>query len=119
MADYSRYVIKAEEKIAQFGASADFVLSGQEYDPLSGIMTGGEITVSVMALLTRPDKKALASGGVEYGDAVLLVSAAGLPDKPEPGALVRMGKRSWRIVALDEVAPDGTPILYKFQVRQA
>lgn len=119
MADYARHIAKAAAKIARYGSMAEFVSTEPAYDPISGQMIGGEKIEQAMAVLTKPDQKALASGSIQYGDAILLVPAGGLSERPKPGGIARMSSRTWRIVAIDEVAPDGTPILYKLQVRQA
>jgi hypothetical protein len=53
---------------------------------------------------------------IQMGDKKVLCAAEGLT-KPAPGDIVEDGSE-YRVVAVQEVGPGDTPILYKLQVRK-
>lgn len=117
--DYELLRDRAESRIAKYGQDAIFLGSRSEYDPITGKMGVESEEFSCAGVLTHPSEAEIASGSVQYGDAVLLVAARQVKQTPAIGSLIRFGARELRIVSIDEVAPDGEPILFKFAVRRA
>lgn len=117
--DYSPYIAKAKAKIAKYGCMVSFEKQKSSYDPISGLMDSETEKVEAMALMTRPDKTALASGTIQIGDMCLLVAGDDLPNPPESNAIVDIAGAKWRVASSSLVAPDGTPVLYKIFVRRS
>lgn len=117
--DYSAKIARAEEKIALYGREVVYVRKGGSYDPISGNLEANDEELKINGLLSKPDEKALASGTIQIGDMWLLVSGLSLHESPQPGDIVRICADDWRVEGASMVSPDGTPILYKIQIRRS
>lgn len=117
--DYREFHKAALEQIAGFGREAVFIRKTGSYDPVEGRMLQVAEGESAMAVITRPDEKALAGGIVLAGDLCLLVAGDALAKAPETGCLVSLGGTGYRIVEVGAVAPAGEAILYRVYCRRS
>lgn len=86
----------------------------------------------VNALRTNPTTEQLASGAVQVGDMILLISGQDL-ESPDPSDTVvldtlehvdamtkeEVSKVEWDVRDIVSISPDGDDILYKVQIRRA
>lgn len=117
--DYSPKIAKAAAKIAKFGREVVYVRKGGAYDPISGNLAADNEETRINGLLTSPKEDAIASGTIQIGDMWLLIAGNALPEMPATGDIVRIGGIDWRVEGVSSVMPDGTPIIYKLQIRRS
>ena len=117
--DYSARAAKAKAKIASYGREVVYVRKRGAYDPVSGRVEAENGETVIHGLLTSPKEAVLAAGTIRIGDMWLLISGASLQEMPATGDIVRIGAEEWRVEGITAVMPDGTPILYKIQIRRS
>lgn len=119
--DLTKFVALAERMIAENGVQVTFRLPSGEgaYNPIAGTLESEDTQVEAMAVLTRPDEKALSTATIHIGDMMLLVDGAGLPQAPDEKCTVIVQGEEWQVVAVSRVAPAGFPILFKVYIHKA
>lgn len=119
--NYPRYQKIARDQIARYGQPVTFRFreGTPSYDPIAGEVTAAVREVECPAVLLSPEEKALSTGTVQVGDAMLLVGGGDLPQDPDETATVVLAGEVWRIVSVSRVSPAGVVILYKVFIRRS
>lgn len=120
MADYSSSLSLANRLIAKKGM--EIVYLRREISGEIDIKTGKRpvrITESrVMAVLSRPTREEIAEGHFQGVGQTVLVPGDAVKN-PAISDRLRFSGREWEITEILEIAPGGTPVLYKLGVREA
>jgi len=116
--DYSALATAASDLIEEFGRAATLrTITGQTYTPSTSLYSAGTTTdVAVSAVIvgiTKDDKEQF-GGNVAVDDRMALVADSA----PVIGGFLIIGSDTWQIIAVLEVNPGGTALIYKAQVRK-
>ena len=90
------------------------------YIPGSGTPTQTTTDYPVFGVLTNPfviqKQTFFANSLIESNDRVVLMGAGG--GEPSPGDIMIINGAQWAVVSVIPIAPGGTPIIYKVQIRK-
>jgi hypothetical protein len=96
------------------------VVSEGEYIPGSGTPAQTTTDYTVYGVLTNPfvsqKQTFFANSLIQSNDRVVLMGAGN--GDPSPGDIMIIGGAQWAVVSVIPIAPDGTPIIYKVQIRK-
>lgn len=116
--DYAPLANAATGLIADFGQDATIRrVSGDTYDPVTGITTGGTTTdtaVRAVVVGISKDYAAQLGGNIQAGDRMALIAT----NAPLVSDALVLGSDTWAILDVQEVNPGGTALLYKAHVRR-
>lgn len=113
---YERHAAVAAERLRQYGAPMTVARSGGgAYNPDTNKYEGGGETVSGFALQSGFEQRNIDGTNVRFGDALFL---AALDGEPRTNDTVSFGGRSYTVVSVEALSPDGAAaVYYKIQAR--
>jgi hypothetical protein len=117
MGQYDAIAQRALAAIAKKGGPVTFPGAGTPatYDPTTDTWSGGSAGSDAIGRAVQiegdPDEL-LALNIIQVDNVTLMIAASGLTVTPAAGLTFSWAGRSYTIKKKDEVAPDGTPILY-------
>lgn len=119
--NYARYQKIVSAQLKKYGKPVTFHFqeTGGGYDPISGRMTTSVIDEECLAVLVRPDKRALATQTVQLNDAALIIDGVTLSRAPNEKDTVTVDGADWRIISVSWVAPGDLTIIYKIYIRRS
>jgi hypothetical protein len=117
MADYSAVARRALAAIAKKGGPVTFPGAGTPatYDPATDTWSGGSAGSDAVGRAVQIDgdpDELIALNLVNVDNVTLMIAASGLTITPAVGLTFEWAGRSYTIKKKDEVAPDGTAIVY-------
>jgi len=116
--DYAASAKKAAAMIEKSGVAMILrVVTEGAYVPGSGTPAQTTIDYPVFGVLTNYKSGQVDGTLVQVGDMQVIVGGP-LSPRPEAGNLLHISGELWGIVAVQRVAPDGTDIIYKVQIRK-
>jgi hypothetical protein len=116
---YERQIATAKRLIQKFGRSCTIVTVTEGTADATKPWRGGTATQSSESSYgVMLDYKAEHIDGtrIQQGDKKVFVQQTTTPPKPQ--GLVKFDSDVWKIVNVETLAPNGTPIMYVLQVRQ-
>ena len=122
---YDRMAATALRLIAQYGQTATLtdVVAG-EYDPITGVGTGGATLTQTGQLIlleyTSAEAGIINASGslVQQGDKKIMLAAKGLEWAPTTTATILADGLTWIIVNIKSTNPAGTPLVYELHGRR-
>ena len=124
--DYAAIAEDVAGAIAEVGRTVTITQPAPPSDPVTGAMSG-DATPGTFTVVGPPVNL---TGASEFdndlkGDAalvsddvrLLVVAASNAPFAPAAGDEVAMDGRTWRVIGVTPVAPDGTPLVYRLGLR--
>lgn len=113
---YGKYAAKAMDRIARYGSPLTVRRSGgMSYDAGTDTYTGGGEEIHGHAVQMRLDQRDADGTNVRIGDVLLM---AALDGEPRSNDTAVYGGRSYTVVSVESVRPDGvTDIYYRIQAR--
>lgn len=114
--NYSKYANKAYSKIKQYGSSIKITRSGSKvYNPSTNSYEDSGKEINGYALQSNFDQKNIDGTNIQFGDILLF---AYLDDIPKSNDTVLFNEKSYTIINVEKVSPDGkTDIYYNIQAR--
>lgn len=119
--DYSGLSAVAIAQIADKGRDVTFVYKTQgTYNPATDSFSGQTSTTQTVSMvITNYRKTEIDETMIKSGDRLgLLAPQTNLTRAPETGDSVTDGSETFSIVAIDEIKPGDTTLLYKLQLRR-
>jgi len=130
--DWAQEQLDAYNDIQEDGASVRVISStGGTYNPITeAVSSAGTAGTDTYAIITTvKDEDDVKVGlykseptNVKKGDKVFLVPAYNLYDIVEPAAnqefTIKVGSKTYRIIAVDSIEPGGVPVLYRVYGRR-
>jgi len=121
VADYSSEIATALSLIKEYGTAVTIAFKNEDrvYDPITDTATGATwIEENGYAVLTNYKEDFIDGELIQRGDKVMLIPASGLTNRLKQGDRILENAIEWTAVNVREIAPDGTVIIYKAQVRR-
>lgn len=114
--NYSKYQTKAYAKIKQYGSVIKVIRSGGNvYNPKTNEYVKNEETISGYALQSSFKQNNIDGTNIRIGDVYFLAVLDGVPKTNDS---VIFGDKSYTVVNVDILSPDGnTNIYYRLQAR--
>lgn len=127
MTRYADDIAAVLEMIQENGAPMTLTRPARVYDPRTGTfddIAATETADGFAVRATESDTPILRVGALSGGtrhdtgtaekreQANFLIPALGLAFAPEPDQVMQFASEAWDILAVETIAPDGTPILY-------
>jgi nitrite reductase/ring-hydroxylating ferredoxin subunit len=118
---YLTEIDDAYELLEEAGVGIVFTRPNRTINPVSGLVTAKAPATTTLVGVNLPASK----GTVQAFDnrildktvltklRFLICAAKGAAFEPESGDLVALEGKTWEVVGVTPLAPDGTPILYK------
>jgi len=118
--DYSQIAAKAKKLIKKFGVPVTFVIGGggAGINPVTGqpVEAGPGEVVTAYGVITQYKLNDIDGTLIKQGDHLLLCEALNpIPDTAQTATIAGV---DWQVVGVSPVAPGGTPIIYKVQMRR-
>ena len=120
--NYARYQKIVSAQLKKYGKPVTFHFQevGGGYDPISGKMTAPSVSdEECLAVLVRPDKRALYTQTVQLNDAALIIDGVTLSRAPNEKDTVTVDGADWRVLSVSWVAPGDLTIIYKVYIRRS
>ena len=116
MSRYDKYAKKAAAKIKQYGSPITVKRSGKRvYDKATNTYTDMGEEFKGYALESHFDQKNVDGTNIRFGDILLMCS---LDETPMSNDTVTYGSRSYTVVNVEPLSPDGNVVVYyKVQAR--
>lgn len=112
--DYAKSAATALGLLQQFGQPVTLLRkSAVTSDPVAGTVAGTPTSVVTTGARTRLAKDFFEGTHVQVGDQLWLLSSEQAPVMTD---LLQIDGHGWPIVAIQEINPGGTPVLYKVLV---
>lgn len=115
--DYPQIATDALEAIKDAGRAVQFYTpaSGDVYDPVTGTWSAGSAASTIDGYGVKLNYKSYEFNElVQSGDVKLLYSG----EAPAIGQQIDLDSETWRVMNTNPLAPDGTILLYKVQLRR-
>lgn len=118
--DYSKLAATSIAQIADKGRAVSFVYKTQgtyapSTDTFSGLTTS---TATVYMVITDVSKRDVNETLIKAGDKVGLLANDNLTRAPKTGDSVTDGSETFAVIAVEEIKPGDTVILYKMILRR-
>lgn len=116
MSRYEKYAKKAAAKIKQYGSPITVKRSGRKvYDKATNTYTDTGAEFGGYAIQRSFDQKNIDGTNIKFGDILLMCSLNGTPRSNDT---VTYGGRSYTVVNVEPLSPDGNvAVYYKVQAR--
>lgn len=117
--DYAQKLESVKAKLKKLKAEMVYVAESKSGMPVPG---GGsvskEIRTKFYGALTNPTADEIMTGIFSATDAVILAPGDCTDGKPDTTDFIEFDGTRWEINKVHKVAPTGSPILYKFGVKE-
>lgn len=117
MSFYSDAAADAKELLTEFGQTATWSQDNNDgaLNPATGVTTGGTSTAySAKGVLLDFQTNRVNGTSVLATDSRFLMEVA---NKPQVGAIITVNAVAYQVIAVQEVNPAGTPVLYEVHLR--